>query len=477
MNETGVERNWGEVLSRKWRKQILEAHVAQSTTAHKNHIDLNLERYLERYIHFCLQSHRSVIAPYLHLFRALSRKQYDFVIRQIKKLLSAKEEGTTIRHVLSRTKEESRVGIDDEVWNVAEYLVTEHIRRNVLPRDVQNSTTYQAKSEAMFRILDSLVPHSTDMMQLVERRRAQVVTFNDDDVNTLLDPSGQYLKDSQNLDWDGKYGIEFRRMFNNREISALYTRICERVQRGDRLSKAERLLKKSIHQYLRDKNGNNNLRRRKKQKWTFDLCPQKVYRPNYIQISSCALKEMVQDLSKSHPSIKEALEQVTQEIQEDNAHFERIGIHEESDIAKWVTDNRYWSKFFNLKKVLHSAYLHPRNFLSDQAPNKRFGNSIKTDGVGMSASLQRKVIGKEEHMCDLNEEIRALNKSTKQNGKTEDSKQRLKSLQDEKKVGCFINKNLCLSIHFSKQLTEQSKMHLPAESPHGNREDEVSPPC
>jgi hypothetical protein len=454
LNETGIERNWGKgVLSGKWRKQILEAHVAQSTTAHKNHIDLNLERYLERYIHFCLQSDRSVIATHLHLFRALSRKQYDFVIRQIKKLLSEKEEGTTIRHVLSRTKEESRAGIDDEVWNVAEYLVTEHIRRNVLPRDVQNSTTYQAKSEAMFRILDSLVPHSRDMMQLVERRRDEVVTFNEDDVNTLLDPSGQYLKDSQNLEWDGRHGIEFRRMFNNREISALYNRICQRVQRGDRLSRAEKLLKKNIHQYLRDRN-DNNLRRRKKQKWTFDLCPQKVYRPNYIQISSCVLKEMVQNLSKSHPSIKEALEQVTQEIQEDNAHFERLGINEESDIAKWVTDNRYWSKFFNLKKVLHSAYLHPHNFLSDQAPNKRFGNSIKTDGVGMSASLQRKVIGKEEDMCDLKEEIRKLNKFIKDNTRknSRPQVQRLKSLQDEKKVGCFINKNLCLyiSIHFGK---------------------------
>lgn len=447
MNETGIERNWGsKVLSGKWRKRILEAHVAQSTTVHENHIDLNLDRYLDRYIHFCLQSNRSVMARYLHLFRALSRKQYNFVIGQIRRLLSAKEEGTTIRDVLSRTKEESRAGIDDQVWNVAEFLVS-HIRRDVLPRDVQDLENYQAKSEAMFRILDSLVPHSRDMMQLVERRRDEVVTFDEDDVNILLDPSGKYLKDSQNLEWGGRHGVEFRQMFDNREISALYNRICQRVQSGDRLSRAEKLLKKNIHQYLRDRN-NSNLRRRKKQKWTFDLCPQKNYRPNYIQISSCVLKEMVQDLSKSHPSIKKALEQVKQQIQDDSGLFEQKGIDKESDIAKWVTDNRYWYKFFNLKKVLHIAYLHPRNFLSDQAPNKRFGNSIKTDGVGMSASLQRKKIGKEEDMCDLKEKIRTLNRWMKKNGKTEDSKQRLKSLQDVRKVRCFINRNLCLSLHF-----------------------------
>ena len=125
--------------------------------------------------------------------------------------------------------------------------------------------------------------------------------------------------------------------------------------------------------------------RRRRQKWRFDLCPQMQWRPKYVRISNTALRSMLKKLARSNDDIKETLDTIRREevLLED----------------QWEKDFQYWDCFFNLKKVLRQGH---------RADNtkKRFGNSISTDGIGLSAIVESRKSPLDQSILKLRDKMK-----------------------------------------------------------------------
>jgi transposase len=151
--------------------------------------------------------------------------------------------------------------------------------------------------------------------------------------------------------------------------------------------------------------------RRRKRKWRFNMCPQMHWRPKYLQISTTALKAMLNKLARSNKDIKETLAAIKREE----------GLFE----SQWEKDFQYWDRFFNLRTVLRQVHRVEKT-------KKRFGNSVSTDGIGVSACIEtkknsldlsiirlrdkikeKKNLGVDEDLQHLDEELKEKQKAKK----------------------------------------------------------------
>jgi hypothetical protein len=103
-----------------------------------------------------------------------------------------------------------------------------------------------------------------------------------------------------------------------------------------------------------------------KSRWTFSLVPQMEWRPKHIIISSTALKFLLLHLAKSHTHIKSII----------------LGLDRIEDDSVWEKNFRAWDSLFKTKNVLKGTGRRNNGTL-------RFGNSISTDGVSVSAVTEK----------------------------------------------------------------------------------------
>jgi hypothetical protein len=122
--------------------------------------------------------------------------------------------------------------------------------------------------------------------------------------------------------------------------------------------------------------------KKKKQKWAFPISPQATFRPQHVRISSTAIKMLFLGLTKDHSHLKTLYEACCRESQ---------------GLSEWEANNKFWNALFDLRKV-------------SRRTKGRFGNSIETDGVGVSCSFQQR---KSEVHCDLID-LRARDRALKQ---------------------------------------------------------------
>jgi hypothetical protein len=437
--DSGVARNWDENVLTGFHPTI-QAQRRISATNHCNHL-AKYEVYLGRFIHYCLQAQDGVLGPFMHLFQRLTRKQYDFVFGRIMAVLR-EEEGTSINIVLKRTRERSRQGIPEEVWDALEYFLSDFLLPNFYNKEIRDFDC-QTRSVKLYEILQVLEVHGQARQLLAQERRERVEAFSNEDVNTLFSISE--FKDLREKAWKGKNAEDFRTLFDNRQIAELYSQLRQKKERDrKRLSRAEKIAYKVINRFVRERNAANGLtwRERRQHKWAFDLCPQASYRPKYMSISSSGLKQMVTHLAHhKDEGVKDALERVKNWHKEDIEYMMAHGIDTESKLAKHLLDFRYWDEFFNLRRVMKNSYPElPRDLLRQHYQNpdlitgalaKRFGNSISTDGYGTSVLLEKLKEGIDREICTLNFRIGALNKK-KASERTMEESEELQQLKDQR---------------------------------------------
>jgi hypothetical protein len=108
---------------------------------------------------------------------------------------------------------------------------------------------------------------------------------------------------------------------------------------------------------------------KKKQQWTFSMCPQLSWRPKHIDISSTALKDLVKKLAEQHPELKRVFDEY------------KTRSHDVED--DWNKNFILWNSIFNLNRVMRKKHF-------DDPSAKRFANFISTDGVSVSCGFQKK---------------------------------------------------------------------------------------
>lgn len=406
--DSGIARDWPSTAI--GCSHIVQAQRRISATNHRNHL-AKYDVYLGRFIHYCLQSEDGAIGQFVHLFRSLSRKQYNFVFGRVMTLLR-QEEGTTMNTVLSWCKESSRQGIPEEIWDVLEYFVSDILLPYYYHDGIKGDTfDCQARSIMMYQMLQSLESHGQAMRALVEERRRRVETFDDQEIENLYaDASFVRLG---NWTWKGKDAEEFRVLYDDRDIDELYRLLRQKKERDrKRLSGAETIAYNVIQKFIRrrDRQNSESPRQRKQNKWTFDLCPQATFRPKYIPISTTVLISVVKSLARNDGEVRESLDRVKKQIEDDVSNMEARGIDPESDLGKHLQNFRYWDEFFRLTKVMNKPYpeenaieflIKCRDSPGDVSKAMRFGNSISTDGFGMSAVVEHLLSGIGRRMYDI----------------------------------------------------------------------------
>ena len=119
-------------------------------------------------------------------------------------------------------------------------------------------------------------------------------------------------------------------------------------------------------------------------KWTFDLCPQLEWRPKHIMISTTALKQLLEDLSKRHTHFKTILSGLSEVGDEENCAYEK--------------KYQIWDSVFHLKRVLRAKHLRDHRKL-------RFGCFMSTDGVSVAATIQQRKSKNACEVININDEI------------------------------------------------------------------------
>ena len=152
-----------------------------------------------------------------------------------------------------------------------------------------------------------------------------------------------------------------------------------------------------------------------KSKWTFAMCPQIDWRPKHIHISTTAVIQLLNDMSKKHSHLKSIIDGLNKRV---------VASEEASYDQKYP----FWESLFNMKRVLRQKHMKDRSQL-------RFGNFICTDGVSVSAVMMKR---KSPLQCDkvhLDNAISNANASLKTAdiSSVPDIKRELKVLKPEKK--------------------------------------------
>ena len=152
-----------------------------------------------------------------------------------------------------------------------------------------------------------------------------------------------------------------------------------------------------------------------KSKWTFAMCPQIDWRPKHIHISTTAVIQLLEDMSKKHSHLKSILDGLNGRV---------VASEEASYDQKYP----FWESLLNMKRVLRQKHMEDRSQL-------RFGNFISTDGVSVSAVMMKR---KSPLQCDkvhLDNAISNANASLKTAdiSNVPDIKRELEGLKTEKK--------------------------------------------
>ena len=140
-------------------------------------------------------------------------------------------------------------------------------------------------------------------------------------------------------------------------------------------------------------------KKRKKEKWAFAICPQAMYRPQHIRISSTALKMLFLGMTKHHSHLKTLYETCCRDSHK---------------MTEWESNYKFWNALFNLKRV-------------GRRTKGRFGNSIETDGVGVSCTWDLRKDKNQCNLIDLRNQDRVL-------------KQQIKEMDDPVSLGVLITK-------------------------------------
>ena len=152
---------------------------------------------------------------------------------------------------------------------------------------------------------------------------------------------------------------------------------------------------------------------KKKQQWTFSLCPQLKWRPKHIHITSTSLKALLEKLARHHPKLKQVLDECTKK-QEDV-----------DDDDEWSKNFIVWDALFNLNRVMRRKHLTDPTTL-------RFANFISTDGVSVSCGFQKIKSDKELAIQHVSFTISGMKKDDSVDEKTlKDERTKLKNMKKE----------------------------------------------
>lgn len=166
-------------------------------------------------------------------------------------------------------------------------------------------------------------------------------------------------------------------------------------------------------------------KKKKKQKWAFAICPQAKYRPQHIRISSTAVKMLFLGMTKTHSHLKTLYESCCRGSQ---------------GLSEWESNRMFWNALFDLKRV-------GKRFKG------RFGNSIETDGVGVSCTFQQRKSEVQCRLIDLRAQERNLKKEIYDSSraelmaKREEVKKQVKELETivETSTSCSVEKAIRMS--------------------------------
>ena len=152
---------------------------------------------------------------------------------------------------------------------------------------------------------------------------------------------------------------------------------------------------------------------RKKRRWTFALCPQHTWRPKYIRLSNTGLQMLLDHLSK------------TSTDRDFTAQYKRALAEVDLHTDTWSKNYVFWNEFFSLDKVLRRKDI-------DNPTSKRMSDSIMTDGVGVSVSIQVLKSEGELKLYDMKNELKKIIACIKTEA-TEELKSKKKSLEKDLK--------------------------------------------
>ena len=177
--------------------------------------------------------------------------------------------------------------------------------------------------------------------------------------------------------------------------------------------------------------------RRKKRKWAFTLAPVMDIDPKFVPLTTTAMKALFEELAKVHPYLKKKLDETKAEMAKIDAQNEDME-GEEADIGDDVVDEAVGGDDVvdeavggdavvdeavggdagdaNAKKVAKSFCVWSAMTNVDRALRKkffknplqrRFGNFVMTDGVGVSLNVRRR---KPKLECDRIDLVRDIGK-------------------------------------------------------------------
>ena len=177
--------------------------------------------------------------------------------------------------------------------------------------------------------------------------------------------------------------------------------------------------------------------RRKKRKWAFTLAPVMDIGPKFVPLTTTAMKALFEELAKVHPYLKKKLDETKAEMAKIDAQNEDME-GEEADIGDDVVDEAVGGDDVvdeavggdavvdeavggdagdaNAKKVAKSFCVWSAMTNVDRALRKkffknplqrRFGNFVMTDGVGVSLNVRRR---KPKLECDRIDLVRDIGK-------------------------------------------------------------------
>ena len=152
---------------------------------------------------------------------------------------------------------------------------------------------------------------------------------------------------------------------------------------------------------------------RKKRRWTFALCPQHTWRPKYIRLSNTGLQELLHHISR------------TSKDQDFIVRYKRAMAEAALHTDTWSKTYVFWNEFFNLDKVLRRKDI-------DNPTSRRMSDSIMTDGVGVSVSIQVLKSEGELQLYDMKNELKKVVACIKTEA-TEELKSTKKSLEKDLK--------------------------------------------
>jgi hypothetical protein len=174
--------------------------------------------------------------------------------------------------------------------------------------------------------------------------------------------------------------------------------------------------------------------KKKKQKWAFAICPQAKYRPQHIRISSTALKLLFLQMTNQSSHLKKLYETCCRDS---------------FGLTEWESNHKFWNALFNLKRV-------------GRRTRGRFGNSIETDGVGVSCTWD---LRKSEEQCKLidfrksERELKEKLKQMKESDETVVKREELESIKESiKALSKTVESSLSCSIEKAIEMSEKNKL-------------------